>query len=414
MMDNPEYPGLIDFVFQPKDKEIEPGYLNILTCSMNSGDDLFADTAVETLGNPLVVNIARMRDALKGSNFEPELKDGAINGINIRINTDDSKIASLGRIIDESWNNIKELNLSEGIKFVMSRIDYELMASTMLQFVSRDVIKMFMCGYNIDFSKGEDFINFVATDGRKLAICKFPCKHPKMNNEGDGNFIFKPLHFFIPECPYSRVQFLVTERAALIRIKTEDYSIDCWAKPIEGQFPNYIRVTPNKEQNKEWMNLNARSVRNAFDSIKGVINNDRYSSVRNPVFFDAEDPKHVKLTAPGASVDVDGEASRPMCLWVNWDHINPGFFDTPYTKFFLKNVKAAILTEETRAVRGTTMTLIKVIMPLDREENADEWGIVHLRRGKPANTDAPEELESENAEDVDNAIEYGASLNGED
>jgi hypothetical protein len=57
-----------------------------------------------------------------------------------------------------------------------------------------------MCGYEIDFGKGEDFINFVATDGRKLALCKFPCKHPRMGtDEGNGgDFIIKPLHFFIP------------------------------------------------------------------------------------------------------------------------------------------------------------------------------------------------------------------------
>jgi hypothetical protein len=346
MIDNPEYPGLVDFLFQPKSNKIEFGYLNKLTCSMGGGDDLFADTVIETLGKPLVVNIARLRDVLKGGEFELELKDGVVNGINIQIGTDDINSSNMGRIITENLKGVEGLDSSKGIKFAMSRIDYELMANTMTPFVSLDETRYFMNGYDIDFNKGEDFINFVATDGRRMAVCKFPCKHSKIGDDdgGVGDFIFKPLQFFIPESAYSRVQWLVKECISLIRIKTEDYSIDCWARSIDGQFPNYVRVIPDKEQNKEWISLNARSARNAFDSIKGLINKDNYSSVKNQVFFDAEDPKHIKLAIPDARVGIDGEASRPMCLRVNWDYMNPSFFDTPFTKFFIKNAKGALLT----------------------------------------------------------------------
>jgi DNA polymerase III sliding clamp (beta) subunit (PCNA family) len=130
----------------------------------------------------------------------------------------------------------------------MPRIDYELMANTMIQFVSRDAARISMRGYDIDFGKKEDFINFVATDGRRLAFCKFPCKHQKMGyNEGKGgDFIFSPSHFFIPESAYSRTQWQVDKYASLIRIQTEDYSIDCCAKSIEGRFPDYLRVIPNQ------------------------------------------------------------------------------------------------------------------------------------------------------------------------
>jgi hypothetical protein len=422
MMDNSEYPGLVDFLFQPKSDEIKYGYLNRLTCSMGGEDDLFAETIVETLGKPLVVNIIRLKNALKGNENEPELKDGMVNGINIQVNKDDLKLSGMGNIIIENWKHIKKLDFSGSIKFVMPRIDYELMADTMDRFVSHDPTRIFMCGYNIDFNKGEDFINFVATDGRRLAICKFPCEHPKTDDDEDrgGDFIFNTSHFFIPESAYSRTQWAVAvnEYVAFIRIQTEDYSIECWAKSIEGRFPNYIRVIPDKEQNKEWISLNARSARNAFDSIKGLINNDNYSSVKNQVFFDAEDPKRIKLAIPDAQVDIDGEASRSMCIRVNWNYMNPAFFDTPFTKFFLRNVNAALLTEETRAVRGTTMTVTKVVMPLEHEDYSDEWGIVKLnQQGKPANDDISKESDSEESDDDSSedsgTIEYGDSLNSD-
>jgi hypothetical protein len=419
MMDNPEYPGLIDFLFQPKSKETEFGYLNRLTCGMSGGDDLFTDAAIETLGKPLVVDIARFRDALKGGEFEPELKDGVVNGINIQTDTDNLKSTSMGRIIDANWNSVKELKFLNGIKFTMPRIDYELMADTMVQFVSHDVNRIFMCGYNVDFGKGEDFINFVATDGRRLAICKFPCKHQKTDNakEEAEDFILKPLNLFIPESAYSRTQWWINEYSSLIRIQTEDYSIDCWAKPIEGQFPNYLRVIPDRELNKEWMTLNAQSVRNAFNSIKGLINNGRFSSVKNQVFFDAGDPKHIKLAVPGASVDIDGEASRPMCFRVSWDYMDSAFFDTPFTKFFLQNVDNAILAEEFRAVRGTTMAITKIVMPMAHEDYADEWGLVNSVQTKADGDDSSKESgfgDSESSEEDSSSIDYGDSLDGDD
>jgi hypothetical protein len=410
MMDNPEYPGLIDFLFQPKSKDLKFGYLNKLTCGAGCGDGLFTDAVVETLGKPLVVDTARFRGALKGGGFEPELRDGTVNGINIQADPDNSK--AVEKIIKASWKDIRDFDFSGGVKFVMSRIDYELTANTMIQFVSHDVTRIFMCGYDVDCSKGEDFINFAATDGRRLAVCKFPFKHLKMgDDEGKGgDFIFDPLHLFIPESGYSRIQWQVTEYAALIRIQTEDYSIDCWAKPLEWQFPNYARVIPDRGRNKEWIILNARSARNAFNSIKGLINNGGYSAIKNQVFLDAEDPKRVKLAVPGASIDIDGEASRPMRLRVSWDCMNSTFFDTPSTKFLLQSVDKAILAEETKAVRGTTMKVTKVIMPMTREDNADEWGIAGLSKMQTEAVDFQKDVE-EFGEAEDNAdassIGYG-------
>jgi hypothetical protein len=379
MRDNSEHPGLIDFLFQPKSKATEFGYLNKLTCNLNSGDDLFADTVIETLGKPLVIDIARFRDALKRGEFEPELNDGVVNGIDIQVNPDNIKAVSMGTFIKTNWKSIEDFDPSlQGIKFVMPRIDYELMAGMMTRFVSPDVTQISKCGYDIDFGKGEDFINFVATDGCKMAICKFPYKHPKMSDDEGrgGNFIFRPLHLFIPESAYHQSEWWIwaNEHLSLIRIQTENYSIDCWAMAIDAQFSNYLRIISDREQNKEWMTLNARSARNAFDSIKGLINNSRFFVTKNIVFLDAEDPKHIKLAVPGASVDIDGEASRPMCLRIGWDYMDSAFFDTPYTKLFLQNVNKAILVEEPRAVQGTTMTVTILAMPL-KHDNADEWGI---------------------------------------
>jgi DNA polymerase III sliding clamp (beta) subunit (PCNA family) len=415
MMDNPEYPGLIDFLFQPKSTEIEHGYLNKLTCSMGGKDDLFSDTLVESLGKPIVVNIAHFRKVLKCGESDPELKDGMVNGINIQVDPDDLKTAGMRKIIEDTWKNIKGFKFSESVKFAMPRIDYELMVSTMSRFVSHDITRYFMCGYDVDFGQGEDFINFVATDGRRMALCKFPCKHPKMGDseEQRGDFIINPLQLFIPESTYSLTQWLINEYTSLIRIKTEDYSIDCWARLIDGQFPNYLRVIPDREQSKEWMSLNARSVRNAFVSIKGLIDSNKYSLAKRPVFFNAEDPKHIKLMVSGASVDIEGEASRSMCLRINWDYMEPAFFDTPYTKFLFQNVCKAILAEESRAVRGTTMTITKIVMPMGHEDNVDEWG-VNLDKVQTAgnNSESAEEFDSDD-EDDSSTIEYGNSLDGD-
>jgi hypothetical protein len=389
LRDHPEYPGMVDFLFQPRAKDIESGHLNRLTCGMGGGGDLFGEPVVEPLGKPILVDINRFRGALKGGASEPELKDGTVNGISILADTDDLKTAGMGKIIDSVWKNIGDTKFPDGFKFTMPRTDYELMAGTVSRFVSQDTVRMSMCGYLVDFEKGSDFINFVATDGRKLTVCKFPCKHPVIEDR-DG-FIFNPINLFIPASSYSGVQWTVNEYVSLIRIQTEDYSIDCWGKSVDGQFPNYPKVIPDKELNCEWMSLNAQSARNAFDSIKGLINNDGYSTVRNMVFFNAEDPKHIKLIVPGASVDIDGEASRPMRLQVIWDCMNAAFFDTPYTRFMLQDVNNAVRAEESRAVRGTAMTVLKIFMPLSSEKNADEWGIEDFTQVPPDADDDSEE-----------------------
>jgi hypothetical protein len=408
IMDTPKRPGFIDFIFQPKSTGVEFGYLNRLTCSMSIENDLFADSSADTLGSSLIINLVRLRDAMKNSEFDPELKDGVVNGVNIQVDVDNLKSIGMGRSLSTYWTRLKDLNPSGGIKFVMPRIDYELMAKTVTQFVSQDTTRIFMCGYNIDFSKGEDFINFVATDGRKMTICKFPYNYPKMGNSEEigGDFIIRPLNLFIPESAYSRSEWWVCDTLSLIQIQTEDYSIDCWARPIEGQFPNYSRIIADKDQNKEWISLNVKSARIAFDSVKGSITNDRYSSVYNKISIDAEDPKRIRFSVPGASVDVEGEASRPMFLRISWNHINPAFFDTPFTRFFFKNARAMFFAEESRAVRGTTMSIIKVAMPLDKEEGEDEWGIDVSDQILKGNENDSEKQESEN-DDV--FIDYGNS-----
>jgi hypothetical protein len=402
MMDSPENPGSIDFIFQPRAKGVEHGYLNKLTCSMNDEEDLFGDGVVETLGSPLMINITQLRDSLNcdESESEPELKDGVVNGIKVLADAGYSGISQMSSILSFNWDSVKDDKLVENIKFSMSRIDYELLAATVTPFVSHDITRYFMNGYSVDFGKGDDFINFVATDGRKLSLCKFPCKH-----KTEGNSILNPLNLFIPRSAYSRVEWFVGkgEQATFTRIRTEDYDIVCRALPIEGAFPNYPRVIPTKEENSEWMNLNAESARKAYASIKGLIDNSRFSSVKNCVFFDAEDPKHIKLTVPCKAIEIDGEASRPMRLYVSWDDMNAAFLGASYTRFMLKNVNKAILSEKSKAVPGTTMFITKVAMPLQYEEY-DEWGIVNLAQARTNGGGDSKESCLENSEDPKPAV----------
>jgi DNA polymerase III sliding clamp (beta) subunit (PCNA family) len=414
LADNPLFPGSIDFLFQSKSQGIETDYMNRLTCTMCADDDLFGTDTVEMLGKPVVVNIARLRDALKSGGSDPELQDGQVNGIRVLIPPDDIKTSRMGGIL-ESWQKImQESKMLDSVKFEMPRIDYELMAQTMLPFISQDPVRYSMNGYYVDLGKSEDFINFCATDGRRLSLCKFPCKHRKLGHDGDGGgFIFKPLNLFIPGSAYSKTQWLVNEDVSFIRIQTEDYSIDCGAKPIAGQFPSYSRVLPRKDENPEWINLSAKAARNAFDSIKRLINNSGYLTIKNQVFINAEDPKHIQLTIPGASVDIDGEASRPMCIRCSWDLMKSAFFETPYTKFILQNVDNAIFAEEPRAVWGTSMFITKVIMPIASEADSDKWGIPNTAKAQAVNDkDAKNETDGviEDLDDEDEvAVTYGDS-----
>jgi hypothetical protein len=420
LADNPEFPGSVDFFFQPKAQDVDTGYLNRLTCSMHGDDGLFGNDTAETLGKPLAINIARLRDALKNGDFDPEIEDGVVNGIDVLAGPDDSEAARMGAIIDSARKTLRDRQLPESVEFVMPRIDYELMAKTMTPFVSQDPIRYFMRGYYVDLGKSGDYINFCATDGRRLSLCKFPCSHPKLGDgKGKGGgVILRPLNLFIPGSAYSRTRWTVNEYFSRIRIRTEDYDIDCWGQPIEGDFPNYPKVIPGKSDLPEWISLSAKSARNAFSLIKGRIDNSGYSSSKNMVFFNAKDPKRIQLAVPGASVDIDGEASRPMRLWASWDLMNSGFIDTPYTKFMLQNVNKAILIEEPRAVPGTAMSITKVIMPAQSDEDVDEWGIAGTAKVQSARDVAVAaentteyELEDEDDDEADDcaAISYGDS-----
>jgi hypothetical protein len=415
MQDNRERPGTVDFLFQPKSRETEPGYLNRLSVDMGNGNDLFDNTDTETLGKPIFIDIARFRDALKGGESDLELEDGTVNGISILASNDDYKVTSAKRIIDTGWKELKDYDPPESVRFMMSRVDYELMTGLMSRFISQDLTRYSMCGYDIDFGKSDDFINFAASDGRRLALCKFPCTHSFSGNEEDQrkDFIFKPVNLFIPGSDYSRVHWTVNKFVSLIRIQTEDYGIDCWAGSIEGIFPTYSRVIPSEEMNREWMTVNARSARNAFESIKRLINNSGYSTVKNQVCFNAEDPKRIRLMVPGALVDIDGEASRPMCLRVGWDYIESCFFDTPVTKFMIQDATKALLVKEARAVRGTTMTVTKVLMPMTHEDSVDEWGIADVNKLKASGKVIQEAENGSDSFDEDEENEEDISFGNE-
>jgi hypothetical protein len=109
-----------------------------------------------------------------------------------------------------------------------------------------------------------------------------------------------------------------------------------------------------------------------------------------------------------------------MCLKIGWNMINPSFFDTPYTKFIIQQgVNTAIMAEEPRAARGTTLLITKVAMPLPSEDNTDEWGIVDKTKVAPPPDSAPVSDENEPDpgtdpfadphEDDDSQVSFGAA-----
>jgi hypothetical protein len=399
LADNPALPGSVDFLFQTKAKDEEAGYLNRLTCSMAEENSLFGNEAEGVLGKPLTINVALLREALKVGEPDPEINEGIVNGICVLINPDDFKASNVGKSIVLEWKSMQGVKMPSGVEFEMPRIDYELMAETMIPFVSQEDTRHYMKGYFVDLGKSVDFINFCATDGRKLSVCGFPCKHSRLEESEDngGGVTLLPLNLFIPGSAYSKTQWLVSKNSALIRIQTEDYSIDCWAVPVDGRFPNYMKVIPSKEDRPEWIRLSAKSARNAFDSTKGLVVN--YGTV----LLNAEDPKSIRLEAEGASIGIDGDASRPMRLRVHRDLMKACFFETPYTKFMLRDVNSSVLAEEPRAVPGTTLSVIKVFMPAMQEDISDEWGVAGTSKAR-VDGDDYSKCESEEA-----PVSYGDS-----
>jgi hypothetical protein len=95
--------------------------------------------------------------------------------------------------------------------------------------------------------------------------------------------------------------------------------------------------------------------------------------------------------------------------------MNSAFFDTPFTRFFFQSIdNTAVLAEESMATRGTTMGVIKVVMPLIREDNADEWRVVNSDQVKMVGGDSSEKSDSEGAEEEgDISVEYGDSAEGD-
>ena len=94
-----------------------------------------------------------------------------------------------------------------------------------------------------------------------------------------------------------------------------------------------------------------------------------------------------------------------MCIRVSWDLMNSCFFETPYTKFMLQNADKAILIEEPRAVPGTSMFITKVIMPMQRDDGTNEWGLTDASKA-PAVKDDDAEDEIGDEED---SVSYGES-----
>ena len=366
--DSPAEDKSIDILYQLralKPPLILNGIIKITIPVSGCSIDLFDDPPFEKLGEPILTYPNRIIGILKNAET-CIISNGAINGIGVNIKNTDPEY-QLIQIITEMYDKYSNIFNKDYASFSMRQKDYSYMAGESSKFVSKDPTRYFMTGICFDFNRSEDSaVNIVATDGKKLC-----CMNKKLNNEKiKGEFIIIPECLFVPSSNFNTVQFNFSEKSCRLIIKTEGYYFESFFNTSDYDYPNYIRVIPKLSEKTEWFTLNPSSFRMAIDSVKNLMDKD------DSIYLNAENIESLSITAGGATLEVEGTASRPMHVSFLWQQLSPCLFDeVSFTKFYLDGSNKAVLSNET--VKGLTMDVIKIFQPTTPEsfEGLDEFCI---------------------------------------
>jgi hypothetical protein len=387
--------GCLDILYMPKNSELLMAIHKMTFRKNGTGTDLFDDTPDEKLRRAVPIRLSRLRDALRDS---PScvFSDGHVNGIRVEFDMsepDDSKRTSVFASI-LNWNKNLLATSEPGSDFAtvsLGKDDWAYAVSECSKFVSDDPTRYSMNGICFDFFQGgKDFVYIVATDGRKLILLKHAAGHEDLTDE-TGQFIVAPACLLVPRSEYSSVTLWLSSRSGRLSISTADYSFEGAFLCIDGKFPNYPMVIPEIGDKTEWFTLCDSSFRVALDSVKSMMKEGPAY-----LYLNAENPESLKIILEDkqTSLEVEGTASRPMLLHLDWNHLSGCLFrGQSLTKFYWDGYKNAILAHDAKAGKGVTLDVTKVFMPLYVEEpGADEFGIL---KGGPLERDPPESREAD-------------------
>jgi DNA polymerase III sliding clamp (beta) subunit (PCNA family) len=245
----------------------------------------------------------------------------------------------------------------------LRKIDYSYMVSECSKFVSDDSTRYFMNGICFDFTGGgKDFIHMIATDGKKMCLLKQAASHREYPADSkEGRFIVPPSYLGVPGSEFSSAVIRLSKQFGQIVISTEYYHFEGMFECIEGDFPHYKKVSPAVTDKTEWFTLCAASLRVTINSVKSLM--DR----KGIIYLNAENPESMNITvAEGQqTLEIEGTASRPMRLSFVWEHLSACLFDgLALTKFRLNGADEAFVTHEANAVKGLTLDVTKLFMPV--------------------------------------------------
>lgn len=365
--------GCLDILYSPKTNDPK-AYFKMTIRIGGSGADLFDDSPVEKLGKPIPIYLSRIRGVLKDAET-CVLENEFVNGIRVAISAADSESPVVRTILNNYDLYLKSIKAEKDVSTVNFRkSEWEYAITETAKFVCHDDTRYFMCGICFDFSKGgEDYVNVVGTDGRKMILIKHAHKHKIITDE--DQFTVASEYLFIPSSDYNSVQLQLTKRCGHFAVATEDYRFEGVFECVDGKFPNYLRVLPEINDKTQWFTLCAASFQMTIESVKSLVGKHCI------IYLDAQNPESLNITvADGTTtLDVEGTASRPMLLSFSWEHLAPCFFNgMALTKFFLNGSSYAILSHSTKPMRGVSLDVTKVFMPIRQEgikDGRDEFWI---------------------------------------
>ena len=375
--------GCIDILYIPKISSGLPKCINKMTVSINGKDtDLFNDAPPGKLGDTLLVRLSPMKEILNGAT-SCVLEKGCLNGIKIKIDTDTvdySIFEYITGLYDDLSSKIKNTDLTS---LVMRQTDYTYVFSELSKFVSKDTSRGSMLGICFDFDKSEPgTINFVATDGRKMCRVEYGLQ----GQEGNGIYSIPPDYLFLPTSYFSSAQIKMSKETSCVLINTEDYKFESNFENIDGLFPNYPKVIPVITEKTQWFTLNSASFCAAIDSVKSLIGK------RDALHLNAENPENLLITVGDndTALQVEGTASRPMFISFYWDQLKPCLVDDrSFIKFYLNGSYLAIQASENKTVKGISMNVLKIFMPVyeDSLTTEDEFRIPKVKRETDTETE---------------------------
>jgi hypothetical protein len=392
--------GYLDILYSPPLNET-PYCFNKMTISIGVENDIFDDSPVEKLGEPVPFFLSRLKGIVKNAK-DCVLKDGCLNGIRASVDEFDINYPELAWIMESHKKYSKEISGTADFEsFSLQRADYSYMVSECAKFVSNDPFKRYLLGICFDFAGGgKDFINAAASNGQAECVFKWGSAHKEYDSgKGQGRFIIRPEYLHIPGSEYGSAKISLSNNMGRLTISTDDYSFEGIFRCEDETFPNYLGVIPKITDETQWLELCPASLRRALDLGRSFFGS------KEPISLNAENPESLYITVGEnqQALEIDGRASRPMILSCKQDNLLNCLFDgEALTRFWLNGSTCTIVSRELKAEKGLTFDVTKVFAPRTIvNENCDKFNIPLPKR------ESGEEPGNENAEaGTDKAEEY--------